>query len=379
VAGTGRARQWIRRAGIAGTAAALVVSALATAASGATATRQTGVAVGEAHQCALSATGVVKCWGRNGEGQVGNGDATGAFVPKPVTVLTGAAGISTGDDHTCAVMHDATVKCWGRNDAGEIGNGGRTDAIKPTTVKGVGGTGVLNGVDIVVAGGDHTCALMKNKTVKCWGQNNEGVLGNGTIKNALTPVSVTGLQRVTTLTLSAQVACASLQAGTVKCWGYTGDGELGVGPGQETCEFGEFSHSCARTPTTVKGVSNAIAVSAGQNHVCALLKNAQVECWGNSSTTPVIVRGLSAVEQIATNGLDGNDKSRALLKNGTVKYFPYDSKQHAPLPTAVGGIATASFIAIGGSTDCAVLTAGTVKCWGDNGTTATTPVIIQGL
>ena len=336
--------------------------------------------MGEAHQCALSTTGVVRCWGLNGEGQVGNGDATGKFVPKPVTVLTGAATITTGDNHTCAVMQDATVKCWGQNDAGEIGDGTRTNAIKPTTVKGVGGNGVLNGVRTVVAGGDHTCALMKNKSVKCWGQNNDGVLGNGTVKNSLVPVSVARLTRVTTLTLSAQVACASLQEGAVKCWGYTGDGELGIpGNGPQQCEFGEFSHTCSRNARTVKGVSNAIAVAAGQNHVCALLKTGQVECWGANSVTPVIVRGLSGVRQISINGFEGNDKSRALLTNGTVKYFSYDSKQHAPLPTGVAGITTGSFIAVGANTDCAVLAAGTVACWNDDGTTATTPVTVQGL
>ena len=67
------------------------------------------------------------------------------------------------------------------------------------------------------------------------------------------------------------------------------------------------------------------------------------------------------------------------MKNGTVKYFPYDSKHHSPLPTTVGGISTGTFIAIGANADCAVLAAGTVSCWNDNGTTATTPVIVQGL
>ena len=371
---------WIERGFVALAAVALGAGSLATAAAGATSTRQSSVAVGQAHRCALSTTGVVKCWGLNGGGQVGNGDRTGTNVANPVTVLTDAAAITTGDNHTCAVMKDATVKCWGQNDAGEVGDGTRTNAFAPTTVKGVGGTGILNGVRTVVAGGDHTCALMKNKSVKCWGQNNDGVLGNGTIKNALVPVSVTTLTRVTTLTLSAQVACASLQEGAVKCWGYTGDGELGIpGNGPQSCEFGEFAHSCSRKARTVKGVANATAVSAGQNHVCALLKTAQVECWGNNSVTPVLVRGLTGVKQISTNGYSGDDKTRALLKSGTVQYFSYNSKQRAPLPTTVSGLSGATFIAIGANTDCATLAAGAVKCWADNGTTASTPVIVSGL
>jgi len=92
-----------------------------------------------------------------------------------------------------------------------------------------------------------------------------------------------------------------------------------------------------------------------------------------------IVRGLSGVKQISTNGFEGNDKTRALLKNGTVQYFTYNSKQKAPLPTTVAGISGANFIATGASTDCAVLAAGTVKCWNDDGTTATTPVLVSGL
>ena len=149
----------------------------------------------------------MKCWGQNGGGQVGNGDPAGRFVTKPVAVLTGAASISVGDNHSSAVLKGSgRVECWGQNDAGEIGNGTRNNGRKPTLVKGVGGTGVLQGVGAVVGGGDHTCALTLSGTVKCWGQNNEGVLGNGTTKNALAPVSVTGLQRVVSLALSAQVA-----------------------------------------------------------------------------------------------------------------------------------------------------------------------------
>jgi alpha-tubulin suppressor-like RCC1 family protein len=369
-----------RAIAVAVVAVGLAAGSLAPAAAATTANAQKSVAVGEGFQCAVSVAGVVKCWGFNGSGAVGNGSTAGGGVTKPVAVLTGAVSVATGDNHTCAVLKVGTVKCWGQNDLGQIGIGSTVQNVwSPTSVKGVGGTGLLTGVVSLAAAGAHTCALLKTATVKCWGFNSVGTLGNGTNKTELTPVSVTGLQRVVTIAMSAQVACASLLGGSVKCWGYTGDGELGYRvDGPQDCEYGEFSHPCAETPMTVKGVSGAASVSVAQNHVCADLKTGKVECWGNNSVTPVIVRGLTGVTQLATNGTS-TDHSCALLKTSTVSCFAYDTNTIKFAPRPVAGLSGAKLLAVGNNTDCAVLAAGTVKCWNDDGTTTTKPVLVTGL
>ena len=171
-----------------------------------------------------------------------------------------------------------------------------------------------------------------------------------------------------------------MKGGSVKCWGYTGDGELGVpGNGPQDCEFGEFDHPCATTPVTVTGVSGATSVAAGQNHVCALLKSAKVECWGANSDSPIVESGLTTVKQLSLNGLEGEDKACALLTGGAVKCFAYDTPNTKPAPSTVAGFSPATYLFVGGESDCVVMVAGTVKCRGDNGDTASKPVVVTGL
>jgi alpha-tubulin suppressor-like RCC1 family protein len=127
------------------------------------------ITAGEDHSWALLTTGTVKCWGLNSNGQVGNGTTTG-FVKQPATVtgLSGVVAISAGDEHTCALLRAGTVKCWGANLGGQLGNGTTTDAPKPVNVIGV------STVTAIAAVGGHTCALLKPGNVKCWGANNSG-------------------------------------------------------------------------------------------------------------------------------------------------------------------------------------------------------------
>jgi alpha-tubulin suppressor-like RCC1 family protein len=119
------------------------------------------------------------------------------------------------------------------------------------------------------------CALLKNGTAECWGSNNNGELGTGTTNASLTPVKVKGLSTVTALSaggVNGNYTCALLQAGTVKCWGYNGEGELGNG-----------TTRAALTPVSVAGLGGAISITTGGRHACAEMKNAVVKCWGENS------------------------------------------------------------------------------------------------
>ncbi|MGO9873596.1 MAG: RCC1 domain-containing protein [Acidimicrobiia bacterium] len=295
-----------------------------------------------------------------------------------MSVLTGATAVAADDANVCALLKAGTVTCW---DALGYDGDGTTNYAAPVSVKGINGKGLLSGVTALSAGGESACALTTSETVKCWGQNDYGVLGNGTIKDSVTPVSVTGLRKVTSVSISAQVACASLQNGTVKCWGYVGSGELGVPPnGQAQCPFGEFSAPCSKIPTTVKGVSDVTSVSAAQNHVCALLRTETVECWGANSVTPVVVTGLTDVKALSTDGSGTTDRTCALLEDGTVKCLAgYDTNTYKPSLVNLAGLSGVTFVALGDIDDCAVLSVGIIKCWEDNNVTKTAPVTVTGL
>ena len=334
----------------------------------------TTLATGEDHACVLVNGGTVKCWGLNNAGQVGNGSKTG-LVSRPVRVigLSGVAAVAAGDNHSCALLKVGTVKCWGLNDAGELGDGTTTTVGVPVDVKAVGGRGLLRNVSAIVAGQDHSCALLRAGTVVCWGQNQYGVLGNGTIKDSTTPVIVTGLTHVNAIATGNQDSCALLQAGTVKCWGYNDDGELGDGikNGPQSCAFGDFDASCSTTPVTVKWVKTATAVSVRSNSVCALLTAATVTCWG---VTPTSVTGLSGVTAISSGGAPYGQYTCALLKTGTAKCWGYNqdgelgngTQTSTTAPVSVAGLKNATTIAAGGVFACARLADSDTECWGTN-------------
>jgi hypothetical protein len=381
-------RHFYLRIGVTLVATALALGTFGAAPASATTTRQIGIAVGDDYQCAVSSTGIVKCWLGSGSGPQ---DATATAIKHttgenpdpttPITVVTGASAVMADDTNMCALLKTSTVSCW--ESLGYNGDGTTNYAV-PVPLQGVNGKGILSGVTALTAGDASQCALLISKTVKCWGQNDYGVLGNGTIKNSTTPVSVTGLRHVTSVSISAQTACASLQNGTVDCWGYDGSNELGVPTGStnRTCPFGEFSAPCSKIPRPVKGVSGVTSVSASQNHVCAVLKNKSVECWGANSPSPVIEKGLTDVARLVTDGSNTADQTCALLGNGTVECtVGYDTATYKPAPFRVAGLSGVTAVSIGDVSSCAVLAIGTVKCWqeSDNNTTTTKPVTVTGL
>ena len=173
------------------------------------------VAAGESHTCALLATHTVKCWGDNSLGLLGNGTQT-TFTPLAVDVsgLSNATKLVAGDTHTCALGSDQMVRCWGKNSNGQLGNGTTDGALAPVTV-----TGISDAIDIA-ASTTNSCALRANGTVSCWGLNNYGGLGVPGSPNSTTPTLVTGLSGVTAIGGGGGQICA-VNATGVLCWGAT--------------------------------------------------------------------------------------------------------------------------------------------------------------
>ena len=226
---------------------------------------------GNSHYCARLSGGSVRCWGSNGRGQLGHGSSSSDSVPVPVTVsnLTGVTKLAVGNEHNCAVVTSGSVRCWGRNTAGQLGDGTTTNRTAPeSAVPGV------SGVIDIAAGANHTCAVLADHTVSCWGENSQGQLGDGTTTRKLSPTLVPGLSDVAAIVAGGQHTCALLADGTVHCWGYNNNGQLGDG-------------TTTRKLTPIEVALEDVVELASQgnvNRTCARLADHSVRCWGNNGS-----------------------------------------------------------------------------------------------
>ena len=233
-------------------------------------TGATAVSVNEYHACALLTGGAVKCWGTNRSGELGDGTETDSGTPVAVAGLGPAQAIVMGNGYTCALLTDGTVKCWGANTGGILGSKTLTSSRTPVAIPG------LSGVTAISGNTNHVCVVLSDTTVKCWGDN-AGDLGDPTLTTtyAYTPVTVAGLSGATAVAVGSGHSCALLNDATVKCWGSDGAGALGPfnPPGTQSV-----------TPVPVVGLSGVASLSAGEYHTCAVLTDHSVKCWGQNSS-----------------------------------------------------------------------------------------------
>jgi len=352
------------------------------------------ISAGGGHTCALTGTGAVECWGSNFYGQLGAGAIGDQHTPVAVPGLTGVLAISAGGEHTCIVNKDHGVMCWGDNSSGQLGdNNAEAKAYFPVAV-----SGLASGVAAVAAGGSHTCALTQTGAVKCWGSNASGQLGNGDGTGAQhpVPVDVRGLSSGVSGIGSGQAGSCALTVGeTVKCWGWNGSGQLGNG----------VKGGQSPTPVHVKAAGGAIGLAVGSDHNCALTEGGgTVKCWGenvvgelgdgntNPQATAVRVHGFhNPVAAISA----GSSHSCAIIQGGEARcwgnnvYGMIGNGTHNVATSAVRvkKLGTATFITAGSAHSCALLANGHAKCWGSdefgqlgNGFTndSSTPVNVTG-
>jgi alpha-tubulin suppressor-like RCC1 family protein len=311
--------------------------------------------------CVVFSGGTIECWGYNGYGQLGTGSIptqARVFRSTPVAVkrISSAKAVGTGGNTTCALLSGGTVKCWGANGLGQLGNGTTTTySLRPVAVKGISSAKAIS-----TGATNTTCVLLSGGAIDCWGNNVYGQLGNGkTGGYSPRPVAVKGLSGAKAVSTGGDHTCALLSGGAIDCWGNNSEGQLGDGP---TATNGGYGSSLldSSTPVAVKGISSAIAVSVGLQDSCAVLSGGSVECWG-----------ANLYGQLG-NGTTGGTGSASV---GTT-------------PVAVKGIGSAKAVSTGLNGACAVLLGGTIRCWGannggslGNGTSkgSSTPVPVKGI
>jgi cysteine-rich repeat protein len=383
------------------------------------------VAAGEGHSCAVLTGDVVKCWGGNGAGQLGLGDLeTRGETPdemgnKLPAVDLGAGrtaiSVSAGKNHTCALLNDGHVKCWGFNAEGQLGLG---DAVNRGDEPGeMGddlpdvdlGTGML--ARSVSAGDTHTCALLDDNRVKCWGLNAEGQLGLGDgltrgdepneMGDNLPAVDLGTDNTALDVMTGISHTCALLYGFRVKCWGANRSGQLGLGDindrGDEPNEMGD------NLPSVNLGSDRiAFEISARGHYTCAVLDDGAVKCWGLNSNGQLglgdaVIHGDGADEMgdnlpVVSLGTDnsafaisaGQGHTCAILSDYSVKCWGSGSDGQLGLgdvenrgddpsemgdslpAVSLGTEKTPVAITTGAQHVCALLNDASVKCWGYN-------------
>jgi len=317
--------------------------------------RAHAISAGGSHTCALAGRGFLDCWGSNAADQVGDGTKADRTLPVVVGVLPGVSAVAAGGSFTCARTNGGEVECWGDGQSPHV---------------------VASGVAAIAAGGTHACGLTSTGAVECWGDNRYGQLGDGTKTRRASPVAVSSLSGgVIAVTAGGGHTCALTTAGAVKCWGENDYGQLGDG-----------TKANRTVPAPVSGLTSGVtAIAAGGQHTCALTRRGAVRCWGRNlagqlgdGTTKTRTRptALSELARGVAAVAAGRNHTCALMRAGGVRCWGDDGsgqlgdrkKADRRLPAKVSRLARGvAAIAAGGSHTCALMNGGHVYCMGQNG------------
>ena len=304
--------------------------------------------------------------------------------------------ITAGEGHTCAITPADGLRCWGWNDSGQLGDGTFADSNVPVNVIDVLASTVID----LTAGIKHTCALLANSEVICWGLNDSGQLGNGTTTNSNVPVLVQGLQgRIVAIDGGAKFTCAQSDTDEVFCWGDNSTGQL---------NDGTTTNRLVATLTDPGLVGNVLMVAGGLKELQGVTKDGVTNFWNNEPLIPVT--GVpEAVYEILTAGrwleggcsttigqdvncwgsivnvaVSGASLNRHLLDNGSGHACTVNSdglvcwgnNSNGQLGSGwnakedevvvVRGLPSVVDLATGMNHTCAIIDNEIIKCWGEN-------------
>ncbi|RME17565.1 MAG: hypothetical protein D6797_02270 [Bdellovibrio sp.] len=346
------------------------------------------------HTCAVLSNGKVKCWGSNFYGQLGNGTKIDSATPVEVLGITNAIKVATGREHSCALLSDQTIKCWGNGASGRLGNGSTASQTTPVTV-----SGISTAIDIDADGnGSHTCALLANTDVYCWGNGWAGKLGNGSNNSSSVPI-FSGITSAQSIALGDNHTCASLTDGTVKCMGYNSRGQVG----NNTLTTYIYAPALVQVPTsapnlnnnthsgTTTNLTNVAKVSAGASSTCALLNDGTAKCWGNNGYSMLAdstnIYKAYAVDVLNTTGsapmtniasispganhnclTDTSGQVFCLGMNSVGQMGNYTTKNNSGYPTQITSLSNVASVSVGYQSNCSLPLSkmGLIYCWGSN-------------
>ena len=332
------------------------------------------LSTGGNHFCAIYDDSSLNCWGDNEFGQLGDGTQVDRLTLTEVGLDSGrmAISVSSGQRHTCAVLDDASLKCWGDNSYGQLGDGSTTQSSSPVSVG-------LSGVPVQVSSGKwHSCAILDDASLECWGRNDDGQLGDGSNSHRSSPVPVDfSGSKVLAVSAGGQHTCAVLDDWSVSCWGSNSNGQLGIGS----------TPSSSNSPASVTTGGNTVAVSSGGAHTCAILEDSSLKCWGandkgqlgygntnemhDASSVGVVLSSIISIDL-------GNQHTCAIDDSGALKCWGGSAMGQvgdgntsdsvsSPLTLDLGYVRGATSVAIGNSHSCAVLSDDLLSCWGGHG------------
>lgn len=334
--------------------------------------RISSVSLGAYHSCVVRTGGSVWCWGQNDRGQLGNGTRAASLAPTRVVGVEGARDVACGFASTCALLETGEVRCWGDNGAGQLGDGmGGPDAssTEPVTVD-----GLTDAVELVL-GESHACARRRIGGVVCWGDGSRGQLGHGSFGVSLVPVAALDLGDALGLFggPAARHSCArAFGARDMRCWGENENGQLGDG-----------STERRNVPVDLADVDMLTTAAVGEAHTC-VVQGRRAFCVGSNRRGQLgdgLTTDASRVVRVdlpddVSGVAAGFASSCALRVSGAVHCWGDDSvgtlgrgaasTEPRPIPAAVVDLENVVEISMGFGHACAMTSASELWCWGFN-------------